>query len=78
MSEQAIAMVQADMISPSTEPQSVIVKKETEGRYIPEVFYRSKNQYGIEVKESAKPTFPVDYLLVNVSAPCLGFCSGLR
>lgn len=60
-------MVQADMISPSTEPQSVIVKKETEGRYIPEVFYRSKNQYGIEVKESAKPTFPVDYLLVNAS-----------
>lgn len=59
-------MVQADMIQPSTEPQSVIVKKETEGRYIPEVFYRHKNQYGIEVKESAKPTFPVDYLLVNV------------
>ena len=60
-------MVQADMIQPSTEPQNVIVKKETEGRYIPEVFYRHKNQYGIEVKESAKPTFPVDYLLVNVS-----------
>jgi nuclear protein localization family protein 4 len=67
VSEQAVAMVQADMISASTEPHTVIVKKETEGRYIPEVFYRSKNQYGIEVKESAKPTFPVDYLLVNVS-----------
>ncbi|KAG8807298.1 nuclear protein localization protein 4, partial [Serendipita sp. 399] len=67
VSEQAVAMVQADMIIPSRDPQTVIVRKETEGRYIPEVFYRSKNQYGIEVKESAKPTFPVDFLLVNIT-----------
>ncbi|KAG8770796.1 nuclear protein localization protein 4, partial [Serendipita sp. 398] len=67
VSEQAVAMVQADMVVPSREPQTVIVRKETEGRYIPEVFYRSKNQYGIEVKESAKPTFPVDFLLVNIT-----------
>jgi nuclear protein localization family protein 4 len=60
-------MVQADMIQASTEPSSVFVKKETKDRYIPEVFYRSKNEYGIDVKESAKPAFPVDYLLVNIT-----------
>lgn len=72
VSEAACAMVDADMIEPSVKPGVVRVKSENAtgddepARYIPEVFYRDKNQYGIEVKQSAKPSFPVEYLMVNV------------
>lgn len=71
LSEQATAMVAADMIEPSVDPGIVRVKEEdrTAGsaRYVPDVFFTYKNEYGIEVKKSAKPAFPVEYLLVNVS-----------
>lgn len=66
-SDQAMAMVDADMIEASVDPGVMRVKEELPTRYIPDVFYRYKNKYGIEVKESAKPCFPVEYLLVNVS-----------
>lgn len=69
-SEQAVAMVEADMIEASVEPGIVRVKEEerTEGsaRYVPDVFFSYRNEYGLEVKKSAKPCFPVEYLLVNV------------
>lgn len=67
VSDQAMAMVEADMIEASVEPGTMRVKEEGPTRYIPEVFFRYKNSYGIDVKESAKPCFPVEYLLVNVS-----------
>ena len=58
------------MIEPSVDPGIVRVKEEdrTAGsaRYVPDVFFRYKNEYGLEVKKSAKPAFPVEYLLVNV------------
>lgn len=70
VSEQAVAMVEADMIEASVEPGIVRVKEEdrTENfsRYVPDVFFSYKNEYGLEVKKSAKPCFPVEYLLVNV------------
>ncbi|WFD29368.1 nuclear protein localization protein 4 [Malassezia sp. CBS 17886] len=65
MSEQAMAMAQADMIEASVQPTTVRVKPSEGERYVPEVFFRYTNKYGIDVKESAKPTFPVEYLLVN-------------
>ncbi|KIJ68641.1 hypothetical protein HYDPIDRAFT_173314 [Hydnomerulius pinastri MD-312] len=71
VSEQACAMVDADMIEASVEPGIVRVKEEDRSqnaaRYVPDVFYRYKNEYGLEVKKSAKPCFPVEYLLVNVT-----------
>lgn len=71
VSEQACAMVAADMIEASVDPGIVRVKEEdrsTENaRYVPDVFFRYKNEYGLEVKKSAKPSFPVEYLLVTVS-----------
>ncbi|BGO98579.1 Nuclear protein localization protein 4 [Rhodotorula toruloides] len=67
VSDQAMAMVDADMVEASVDPGIVRVKEEGPTRYIPDVFYRYKNKYGLEVKESAKPCFPVEYLLVNVT-----------
>lgn len=87
VSEQASAMVDADMIEASVDPGIVRVKaedrSEDNARYIPDVFFRFKNEYGLEVKQSAKPCFPVEYLMVTVSIyatrcvislnkPCLG------
>jgi len=64
-------MVEADMIEASVEPGIVRVKdddrSEDSARYVPDVFFRYKNEYGLEVKKTAKPAFPVEYLLVNVS-----------
>jgi nuclear protein localization family protein 4 len=71
VSEQACALVAADLIEPSVDPGIVRVKTEdpadTSARYVPDVFFRYKNEYGLEVKKSAKPAFPVEYLLVNVT-----------
>lgn len=74
VSEQAVAMVEADMIEASVDPGIVRVKEEDRSedsaRYIPDVFFSYKNEYGLEVKKSAKPCFPVEYLLVNVRVFC--------
>ncbi|OBZ79306.1 Nuclear protein localization protein 4 [Grifola frondosa] len=71
VSEQACAMVAADMIEASVEPGIVRVKEEDRSqdsaRYVPDVFFRYKNEYGLDVQKNAKPCFPVEYLLVNVS-----------
>ena len=72
-SDQAMAMAQADIAEPSVDPAVVRIRPDAsaggEGprRYIPDVFYRYRNQYNLEVKESAKPCFPVDYLLVSLT-----------
>ncbi|KAH9853016.1 polyubiquitin-tagged protein recognition complex Npl4 component [Lenzites betulinus] len=71
VSEQACAMVDADMIEASVDPNIVRVKEEDRevgsARYVPDVFFRYKNEYGLDVQKNAKPCFPVEYLLVNVS-----------
>ncbi|KAF8202969.1 NPL4 family-domain-containing protein [Pholiota molesta] len=71
VSEQAVAMVEADMIEASVDPGIVRVKEEERtkdsARYVPDVFFSYKNEYGLEVKKTAKPSFPVEYLLVNVT-----------
>lgn len=40
VTEQAVAMVQADMIEASVDPGTVRVKREEGDRYVPDVFYR--------------------------------------
>jgi nuclear protein localization family protein 4 len=72
VSEQAVAMVDADMIEASIKPGIVRVKDEDRSqdaaRHMSDVFFRYKNEYGLEVKKTAKPSFPVEYLLVNARA----------
>lgn len=69
VSETTTALQEAGIIEPSRKPSVMRVRESvSHERYVPEVFYKFKNEYNVVVKQSAKPTFPVEYLLVNVSA----------
>ncbi|KAJ3123451.1 nuclear protein localization protein 4 [Nowakowskiella sp. JEL0407] len=61
------ALIGDGIVEATVEPSLLRVKESTKEQYVPEVFYKYKNEYGIMVQEVAKPTFPVDYLLVTLS-----------
>ncbi|EDO14481.1 hypothetical protein Kpol_242p4 [Vanderwaltozyma polyspora DSM 70294] len=67
VSIEAEALVDAKMISGSTHPSMAYINETNEEVYVPEIFYMKTNEYGLTVKENAKPAFPVDYLLVSLT-----------
>ena len=78
VSNQCMAMQKAGIIEASTNPALMrIVNPAATGskQFVPDVIFKQKNEYGTEVTQSAKPTFPVEYLLVDVSC---GFPKDVR
>lgn len=67
VSTSAEALVRADIITGSTQPSRLYVNSSNDRRYVPDVAYLELNEYGLEVKSNAKPTFPVDFLLVSLT-----------
>ncbi|KAI8906704.1 NPL4 family-domain-containing protein [Gorgonomyces haynaldii] len=65
VSNACVGMVKDGIIEPTVKPQLMRVKPTSNDQYIPEVFYTYKNEYNLQVRSTAKPTFPVEYLLVT-------------
>jgi len=62
-----MALIRDEIIDATLDPNLISVRDSTSTQYIPEVFYKYQNKYGVTVQEVAKPTFPLDYLLVTLT-----------
>lgn len=63
----AEALVRADIITGTTQPSMLYVNDSNGKRFVPDVYFLKINEYGLEVKTNAKPTFPVEFLLLSLS-----------
>jgi nuclear protein localization family protein 4 len=68
VSVDAEALIKADIILATTQPSMLHVNDNNGKRYVPDIYYLKINEYGLEVKTNAKPTFPVEFLLVSLSS----------
>lgn len=67
VSSSAEGLVKADIITGSTQPSQIYVNGNNDTRYVPDIQYSKINEYGLEVKSNAKPTFPGEFLLVSLT-----------
>ncbi|KAJ2722643.1 nuclear protein localization protein 4 [Coemansia sp. Benny D115] len=67
LSNSTMAMQAANLIVPSSVPSKMCVYEPSKTRYVPDIFYKYVNEYNLPVSANAKPAFPVEYLLVNLT-----------
>nr|XP_036231836.1 nuclear protein localization protein 4 homolog isoform X1 [Bactrocera oleae] len=68
VSAQCMALVRDNCLIPTKDaPELGYVRESTDKQYVPDVYYKEKDQYGNEVQRLARP-LPVEYLLVDVPA----------
>lgn len=68
VSNQCMALVKHNCLIPTKDaPELAYVKESSNEQYIPDVFYKDKDNYGNEISKLARP-FPVEYLLLDVPA----------
>ncbi|XP_005091943.1 nuclear protein localization protein 4 homolog [Aplysia californica] len=68
VSNQCMALVRDDCLLPTKDvPQLGYVKESSNEQYVPDVFYKEKDNYGNEVTQLARP-LPVEYLLTTLPA----------
>ena len=66
-----MALVRENVLCPTKDaPELAYVRESSSKQYVPDVFYKAKDQYGNLVTRLARP-LPVEYLLteMNVTAP---------
>lgn len=71
VSNQCMALVRDNCLVPTRDATELaFVKESSRDQYVPDVFYKKKDNYGNSVTQIARP-LPIDYLLVDVpvSAP---------
>eukprot|EP00051_Salpingoeca_urceolata_P028882 m.488302 g.488302 ORF g.488302 m.488302 type:complete len:596 (+) comp25702_c0_seq1:203-1990(+) len=65
-SNQCMALVRDSVVLPSPHNcGEMIIKPSTDEQFVPDVFYREKDEYGNEVQKDAKVSFRVEYLTIR-------------
>ena len=68
VSEQCAALVRDECMIPTIDaPELAYIRESSNEKYIPDVYFREKDQYNNEVTKIARP-LPVEYLLVDLPA----------
>lgn len=68
VSAQCMALVRDGCLVPTKDaPELGYIRESTDKQYVPDVYYKEKDQYGNDVQRLARP-LPVEYLLVDVPA----------